>query len=141
MKTFSPSRWLPAYQWLAGAGDTATGGLLVLAPAWTLKLMGVQQLPQPVDFASFIGVFVLGVGMAYWYAARLPFDSKSAPRWQTVWSLTALTRSLVAGFLTWQILAGRMEKAWLAVAATDGALAIFQGIGLKRGWLDFKGEP
>jgi len=138
MKTFSPSRWLPAYQWLAGSCDTATGALLVFAPAWTLKLMGVQQLPQPVEFASFVGVFVLGVGLAYWYAARLPLNFKSAPRWQTVWALTALIRFLVAGFLTWQISFGRMEKAWITVAATDGALAVFQWTGLKCGWLDFQ---
>lgn len=138
MKSVSPSRWLPLFQWLAGTGDTATGGLLVFAPAWTLKLMGVQQLPQPVEFASFIGVFVLGVGLAYWMAARWPMNSQTSPRWQTVWVLTALIRSLVAGFLTWQILAGRMEKTWATVALTDGALAVFQWTGLKCGWLNFQ---
>ena len=139
MKSTSPTRWLPLFQWLAGSCDTATGVLLVFAPAWTLKLMGVQQFPQPVEFASFVGVFVLGVGLAYLSVARLPLNSKTAPRWQTVWSVTALIRFLVAGFLTWQILAGRMEKAWFAVAATDGALAAFQWTGLKCGWLNFKG--
>jgi hypothetical protein len=138
MKSVAPSRWLPIFQWLAGSCDTATGVLLVVAPAWTLKLMGVQWLPQPIEFASFVGVFVLGVGLAYLSLARLPLNAKTAPRWQTGWALTALIRSLVAGFLTWQILAGRMENAWLAVAATDGALAIFQWTGLKCGWLDFK---
>lgn len=138
MKGVSPSRWLPWFQWLAGACDTATGVLLVFAPAWTLKLMGVQRLPQPVEFAAFGGVFVLGVGLAYLTVARLPLTAKTAPRWQAVWSLTALIRALVASFLVWQIFAGRMEKAWLTVAATDGALAMFQWAGLKRGWLDFK---
>ncbi len=137
MKSFSPSRWLPLFQWLAGSCDTATGVLLVIAPVWTLKLMGVQVLPQPLAFASFVGVFVLGVGLAYLSIAQLPLNAGTALRWQTVWSLTALIRSLVAGFLLWQILVGRMEKAWLAVAATDGALAIFQWIGLKSGWLEF----
>jgi hypothetical protein len=138
MKSILPSRWLPVFQWLAGSCDTVTGVLLVFAPAWTLQLMGVQRLPQPVEFASFVGVFVLGVGLAYLSIALLPLNAKTAPRWQTVWNLTALIRFLVAGFLTWQILAGRMEKVWLAVAVTDGALAIFQWIGLRRGWLDCK---
>lgn len=138
MKAISPSRWLPIFQWLAGACDMITGVLLVFAPAWTLKLIGVQQLPQPVEFASFVGVFVLGVGLAYLYAARLPLNLEATPRWQTVWVLTALIRTLVAGFLTWQIFAGQMEKSWLIVAATDGALALFQWLGLKRGWLEFK---
>ena len=71
MKIVSPSRWLPIFQWLAGSCDTATGVLLVFAPAWTLKLMGVQRLPQPVEFASFVGVFVLAAiaavfGFVYW---------------------------------------------------------------------------
>lgn len=138
MKLISPARWLPAYQWLAGLCDTATGALLLVAPAWTLKLMGVHEAPQPIQFVSFIGAFVLSVGLAYLYAARLPLVSANAARWQTVWLVTALSRSLVAGFLSSQIVAGKMEVAWLAVAVTDGTLAIWQWTGLRRGWLDFK---
>jgi hypothetical protein len=138
MKSVSPIRWLPAFQWLAGAGDTATGALLLVAPTMTLKWMGVQQLPQPIEFASFIGAFVLGVGLTYLWAARWPRDAKTAARWQTLWTVTALIRSLVAGFLTWQLLAGRLEKAWVTVALTDGTLAVFQWTGLKLGWLEFK---
>jgi len=130
--------WLPYYQWLAGLCDVTTGALLVFAPGYTLKLMGVQQSPQPVEFAGFIGIFVLSVGVAYWYVARLPMNAAQAPRWQTVWGLTAVSRSLVAGFLAWKIFAGRMEMAWVTVALTDGVLAAFQWIGLCKGWLCFK---
>ena len=126
------------YQWLAGLCDTITGLLLIFAPARTLELMGVQRAPQPVAFVGFIGVFVLGVGLSYLYVACLPLNSKTAPRWQTVWWLTSLTRTLVSAFLAWQILAGRMEKAWLAVAITDGVLAVFQWIGLFCGWLEIE---
>jgi hypothetical protein len=91
-----------------------------------------------VEVVSFVGAFVLSVGLAYLCAARWPMNSRFAPRWQTVWLLTALSRSLVAIFLTWQIIAGKMETAWLTVALTDGALATVQWIGLKRGWLNFK---
>ena len=138
MNSPDPFRWLPAYQWLAGLCDTATGLLLVFAPAWTLKLMAVQMPPQPMAFASFVGAFVLSVGLAYFYAARLPLTLANASRWQAVWFLTALTRTLVAVFLTSQIIIGRMEHAWLAVAFTDGALAAFQWTGLSLGWLNFK---
>lgn len=138
MKFTTPNCWLPAYQWLAGLCDTSTGALLVFAPAWTLRLMGLHQLPSPIEFVSFVGVFVLSVGLAYLYAARWPMNFHFAPRWQTVWFLTALSRSLVAMFLTWQIIAGKIEAAWLTVALTDGALAIVQWAGLHLGWLEFK---
>jgi hypothetical protein len=64
----------------------------------------------------------------------------NAPRWQTVWFLTALTRTLVAAFLLWQIAAQRMESTWLTVALTDGAFAAVQWIGLAKGWLRFDSE-
>jgi hypothetical protein len=139
MNNAHPFRWLPLYQWLAGSCDTATGLLLMFAPGWTLALMGVRHAPQPVEFAAYIGAFVLSVGIAYFYAAWLPMDAANAPRWQTVWLLTALSRTLVAGFLTWHMIAGRMEMAWISVALTDGALALFQWVGLSKGWLRFKG--
>lgn len=138
MTILAPKRWLPAYQWLAGMCDALTGALLLVAPVWTLKLMGVHQPPQPVEFVSFVGAFVFSVGLAYLYAARIPLTPNGAHRWQTVWVLTALSRSMVAAFLLWHILAGKMEPAWLVVAASDAALAILQWIGLGRGWLDFK---
>jgi hypothetical protein len=138
MRQINQFRWLRAYQWLAGLCDVSTGVLLVSAPDRTLSLMGVQQVPQPVGFAAFIGVFVLSVGLAYLYGARLPMNAANAARWQTVWWLTALSRSLVAGFLAWKIMAGQMEVAWLTVALTDGALAIYQWIGLRMDFLCFK---
>ena len=138
MSQICSARWLPYYQWLAGLCDVTTGALLIIVPGWTLKLMGVQHAPQPIGFAAFIGVFVLSVGLAYWYAAGCPPNSLNAPRWQAVWWLTAMSRSLVAAFLGWKILTGSMELAWLSVAVTDGVLATFQWIGLRAGWLCFQ---
>jgi hypothetical protein len=131
--------WLLSYQCLAGLSDTATGWLLLLAPQWTLNLMGVRNLPQPIEFASFVGVFVLGVGLTYLYAMRIPLNAANAPRWQTAWVVTALIRTLVAAFLLAEILHGRMERAWFTVALADGALALIQWTGLTMGWLDFAG--
>ena len=130
--------WLLTYQYLAGLSDTSAGWFLVLEPQWTLTLMGVRRIPQPIEFASFVGVFVLGVGVTYLYATRLPFVAFNTARWQTIWALTALIRTLVAVFLLGEILLGRMERAWLAVAVTDGTLALIQWIGLSKGWLNFE---
>jgi hypothetical protein len=132
------SFWLLTYQYFAGMADTSTGWLLVFEPQWTLTLMGVRRIPQPIEFASFVGVFVLGVGVTYLYATRLPLIAANAPRWQTVWALTALIRTLVGVFLLGELLAGRMEPAWLTVAVTDGMLALIQWIGLGMGWLNFE---
>jgi hypothetical protein len=139
MRKICPSYWLLAYQWLAGLCDLSTGALLVFAPVWTLSLMGVRHPPQPVEFAAFIGAFVMSVGIAYWYAARQPMIAANAACWRSVWWFTASSRTLVAGFLIWKIWTGQMEMAWLTVALTDGALAIFQWIGLRMGYLSFEG--
>ena len=124
-----------AFQVFAGLSDAVTGCLLVFAPRWTLALMGLRRAPQPIEFASFVGVFVLGVGLAYLLAARRPLNAANQPRWEESWAATALLRSLVAAFLLGEILAARMEAAWLAVALFDGALACVQWAGLSRGWL------
>lgn len=129
--------FLLTYQYLAGACDTATGILLICAPEWTLALMGVTHGAFSPAAASFVGIFVLAVGIAYLYATRVPMDAANAPRWQTIWGLTALIRSLVSLFLFWQIGTKEMESAWLTVAFTDGALAVVQWVGLENGWLRF----
>ncbi len=123
---------LIAYQWLVGLGDTGTGLLLLFAPTLTLRLMGVALAPTPIVFASFVGVFVLGVGISYLVLLPVP---REAARWEAQWLVTALIRSLVALFLCVEVATGRMEGAWLAVALTDGVLAVTQWTGLKRGWL------
>ena len=129
--------FLLTYQFLAGFCDTVTGLLLIFAPACTLALMGVAHNSFPSAAISFVGTFVMSVGLAYLYALRLPMNPANAPRWQTVWLLTALTRTLVAGFLLWQIITEQMESAWLMVAFTDGMLAAVQWTGLAKGWLRF----
>jgi hypothetical protein len=128
--------WLLAYQYTAGLCDTATGLLLLLAPEWTLRLMRVTIIPKPVVFASYVGIFVLGVGLTYIQAAitRTPGGIRDT-NWHGQWSITALFRSLVALFLICQIAAGRMERAWITVAVVDATFATVQWLGLGRGWL------
>jgi hypothetical protein len=133
--------WLLYYQWLAGLCDTLTGLLLMLAPAWTLSRMGIVQGRQSAELVGFIGAFVCSVGIGYLHAARLPMTAANAPRWETVWFLTAIARSLVAAFVATQIFFGRMEGAWITVVLTDAGLALFQWLGLWRGWLRFSDTP
>jgi hypothetical protein len=119
------------YQWAAGLCDASTGAMLVAAPAWTFRLMGLHILPQPAAFIQFIGAFVLGVGLSYLVAAL----SWQQHEWRGQWTATAVIRSAVAILLAWQIASGAMEPGWLAVAFTDAILATIQWIGLSRQWL------
>jgi hypothetical protein len=128
--------WLTLYQFAAGLCDTSTGLLLIFAPAWTLRLMGMAAVPSPIVFAGYIGVFVFAVGLTYiWTVSRWPLSTANGLRWQTQWQITALFRSLVALFLASQVAMGAMEGRWIAVAFTDGAFAAIQWIGLRRGWI------
>ncbi|MBW4026728.1 hypothetical protein [Acidipila rosea] len=130
--------WIVLYQYAAGLCDAGTGLFLLLAPAWTLGLMGIKVIPHPIVFVSYIGVFVLSVGLTYlWVAVTAAAGAGSAPRWQTQWFITALFRTLVALFIVAEIATGRLESAWAGVALTDGTFAMIQWIGLRRGWLNF----
>jgi hypothetical protein len=128
--------WILLYHYAAGLSDTLTGLLLLFAPAWTLHLMGVSQVPQPLFFASYVGVFVLCVGATYLWvpASRLTSLPRSAC-WRTQWLITALFRSLIAIFVFAEIAVGTMERGWIAVALTDGVFAAIQWMGLRRNWL------
>ena len=95
-----PRRWLILYQYIAGLCDAGSGLLLIVAPAGTLRLMGLTIIPQPVVFVRYIGVFVLSVGLTYlWAATRWPLTSHAHIGWSTQWKITALVRTLVAVFV------------------------------------------
>ena len=127
---------LTLYQLAAGLSDTSTGLLLLLAPAWTLHLLRVTHPPTPDIFTSFIGAFVLGVGLTYlWLLLRSVRGLATSATWQAQWRDTALIRACVALFLLAAIATSRLEKAWLTVALADAALALVQAIGLQRNWL------
>jgi hypothetical protein len=128
-------RLLLGYQLLTGLSDTATGLMLIFAPALTLHLMGLQVTGLALPFLSYVGVFVLSVGIACFYGAFLVGKPDSAPRLETVWLLTAITRGLVTIFVVSAIATGTLEREWISVALTDGAFALLQFIGLLRGWL------
>jgi cytochrome c oxidase cbb3-type subunit 1 len=125
-----------------GSMDAATGILLVFVPGFTLRLMGLRAPgAEGSAYLSWVGVFVAAVGCSYFLAAGVPRTPADFGKWQTVWKITALARSLVGGFVIWKIVAGDMEIGWITVALTDWVVAAVQWFGLRRGWLDEGREP
>jgi len=130
-------RILIAYQILIGLSDTFTGALLVIAPVFTLRLMGLQAPADALPYLSFIGAFVLSVGLACLYGARVMILRGSPCQLETVWLLTAITRASVAIFVVVQVLAHTLPAGWLTVAVPDGACVLIQAVGLRKGWLAY----
>jgi len=117
--------------WSVGTGgmDAVTGLLLIFMPQLVLRLLGIEPLAdQSLLFLSWVGVFVLAVGLSYGLALT------GRARGEAVWMFTSLVRMLVAIFLIVQVIAGALEPAWLLVAAGDGVVAVAQGIMLLAGW-------
>ncbi len=128
--------WLRAYQILAGCSDTATGIALLFLPATTLRWMGIEAENSSLIWFSYIGAFVLAVGLTYFLVFVEESQSPDPHSgWRMQWRITALARTLVALLIVWKFAAGDMPWQWLEVAATDGAYAALQWAGLARGWL------
>ena len=129
-------RWLILYQYAAGLCDVSTGLLLIAVPAWTLGVMGLTIIPQPVAFVRYIGVFVLSLGLTYlWAAIGWPLTEGTHIAWSTQWKITALIRTLIALFVIWQVASAAIEVRWMSVGLTDAVLALIQWTGLAKGWL------
>ena len=128
-------RLLFSYQLLTGFSDTSTGVLLIFEPAVTLRLMRLRVPSDTLPFLSFIGAFVLSVGVACLYGAILATRAGSVPKLEVVWLLTAITRCLVAIFIVSETLSGTLESRWTIVAISDATFALLQAIGLAKGWL------
>ena len=128
-------RILIAYQLLIGVSDTATGALLIVAPALTLRLMGLHAPTGALPYLSFIGAFVFSVGLACLYGAFLMRCDTEKARLEMVWLLTAFSRAAVSIFVFQQVISGALEAGWLTVALSDGTMVVIQAVGLRRGWL------
>ncbi len=126
---------LISYQTLIGISDTMTGALLMIAPVFTLGLMRLHAPGDALPFLSFIGAFVLSVGLSCLYGAKLMIRRGSPCKLEIVWLLTAISRASVAVFVVAQIAAHALEAGWITVAVMDGACVFFQAIGLRKGWL------
>ena len=128
--------WLLAYQLVAGFSDASTGVLLITAPIFTLRMMGLAVPHDATPFLSFIGAFVFAVGLAYLYGALLVRRTSCVPRLEAVWIMTAIIRTSVAVFVIASVLNRSLAPAWLTIAIFDGACALIQARGLRRGWLN-----
>lgn len=117
----------------AGVSDTATGLLLVAAPAFALRLMGVPQ--RDPTMVSFIGVFVAAVGFSYLVALARWRCNGSPVVLREVWKFTAIVRFAVGAFSSLAIARGLLEPGWWTVPAFDIAIATLQVVLLRRGWL------
>jgi hypothetical protein len=126
---------LLAYQLIAGVSDTSTGVLLIAAPVFTIRMMGLSVPYDATPFLSLIGAFVLAVGISYLYGALLVRRTSGVPRLEAVWLLTAIIRSSVAIFVLAAELNGTLAPGWLSIAVFDGICVLIQARGLRRGWL------
>ncbi len=123
------------YQLLTGLSDSLTGALLIVAPGFTLRLMGLRTPADALPYISFIGAFVLSVGLACLYGALIVARRGSPCKMETIWLLTAITRASVAIIVLAQIATHTLEAGWLSVVIADGACVLIQSIGLRKGWL------
>ncbi|MGA3370577.1 MAG: hypothetical protein ABSC48_02330 [Terracidiphilus sp.] len=130
-------RILIGYQLATGLSDTMTGALLMIAPAFTLALMRLRAPADALVYLSFIGSFVLSVGLSCFYGAYVMMCRRSPCKLEIVWLLTAITRASVAIFVVTQILTHTLDAGWFTVAVTDGVCVLFQAIGLRKGWLSY----
>jgi hypothetical protein len=127
MKAPFPSWVVPLISFAAGAMDFSTGVLLIAAPAFTYRLMGLATVSD-LALVRFIGTFVAAVGALYlWalYRAKL----------QVAWEFTALVRGFVGCFVGFSVVVGNMEHGWVAVAVTDLGLAGLQIYFLRKEWV------
>jgi hypothetical protein len=123
-------RFLKFWSMAVGAMDAVTGMLLILAPELVLRLLRIESpSPDAMVYLSWVGVFVMAVGLSYGLAL-----GGRRSRGEAVWMFTALVRILVAVFLATKITAGFMAPAWAAVAFSDGMVALVQIAILRKGW-------
>ena len=122
-------KFLRSWSAAVGSMDAMTGLLLILVPALVLRMLKIEPPSRDaLVFLSWIGVFVMAVGLSYAMALG------GRTRGETVWTFTALVRILVALFLVIRILDGTMDKTWALVGASDGIVGVLQIVILRAGW-------
>ena len=128
--------WVYGMMLLAGLMDLTTGALLMAAPLWTLKLMGITVLPAEPLFQQWIGAFVCSVGCSYLFPFLLPAGPARDRRAAGILTMATIVRIFSAAFTGVAIATGALEPAWLSVTFTDATLAVLQIIVLRRKVLD-----
>ena len=124
------------FQLVAGVCDTATGLLLILSPRLALKLMGIRSVPAEPVLVSFIGAFVLSVGLAYLLFVRSPRSTGELAASRSAWMITGIERLCVGSFVMVAVASKQLEPAWFSITIVDLTLAAFQLVGLRKKWLE-----
>jgi hypothetical protein len=124
------TKFLKFWSVAVGSMDALTGVLLIFAPAQVLQLLKIEApSSDAMIFLSWIGVFVMAVGLSYGLAL-----GKRRGAGEAVWLFTSLVRVCVAVFLIIQITREIMAPAWVVVALSDGMVALVQMVILRKRW-------
>lgn len=121
---------------LAGGIDTATGTMLVAAPDFTLRMMGVGMPDAAAPFVRFIGAFVLGVGLAYFSPLLREGGERSDVALRAVFVATGIIRLSIGLFTGLAVISGGLIWPWLSVTVSDLTLAAVQGLIVRGKVLD-----
>jgi hypothetical protein len=121
-------QFLRGWSIAVGSMDAVTGLLLIFAPGPVLGLLGIATpSADSLVFLSWIGVFVMSVGLSYSMALG------SRVRGETVWRFTAWVRILVAVFIAARVIDGSLAPAWVMVGISDGVVGVVQLVILRKG--------
>ena len=123
------AKFLRYWSVAVGSMDALTGLLLIFVPALVLRMLGITPpAGEVLVFISWVGVFVMSVGLSYGLAL-------GKRGWgEAVWIFTSLVRIMVAVFLTTRILDGSLAKAWALVALADASVALVQMAIVRAKW-------
>src|SRR6185436_9829396 len=104
---------------ISGIYDAAIGLFLVLAADRFAALFGVAPAQPPI-FSDLNGLFLLAVGLGYYF----PYRDPEGARWY-LWLLGPLLKGAgAAAFLLDFFVRGHSPATFLLFAASDGTLAI-----------------
>jgi len=133
-------RWQRGAIVALGAGDLATGVLLVLSPATVESLLGLAPSPPAASvFLRWVGLFVAAVGAAYLAPFRIAAAASRRERLRFALAWTAWTRLAVAAFVGAAVLAAALPDGWCLVGSYD-ALAASGQLALLASWARRDGD-
>lgn len=112
-----------------GAMDVLIGLLLVFFPVLVLRFLKIEApSAEGLVFLSWVGVFVMSVGLSYVLAMGRRGHGEA------VWIFSSVASMLTAVFLTARILGESMAGGWTLVAAACALVALVQITLLRAGW-------
>src|SRR5436190_11780426 len=112
---------------ISGIYDAAIGLFLLLAADRFAALFAVSPVQPPI-FADLNGLFLLAVGIGYYF----PYRDPAGARWY-MWVMGPLLKfGGAAAFLLDYFVRGQSPASFLLFAASDGALALLTLLALTR---------